>query len=69
MFQYSRMNYLDIRLHFICDHVEKDNITLDCVSIESQLINIITNSLDEILFSMIKGELGVIDPFVKSLLH
>lgn len=52
--QHSRMKYID---------VEKDNITLDFVFTDYQLTDILIKSFDETHFSMIRGELELIDPF------
>ena len=59
---YSRMKHIEIRHPFIRDYVQNEDITLEFVSTEDQLENIITKPLNADRFEQIKGELGLCDP-------
>lgn len=59
--QHSRTKHIDIRHHFLKDHVQKGDITLEFVGTDFQLADIFTKSLNEERFSYIKRELGLID--------
>ena len=61
--QYSRMKYIDIRHHFIRDHVQNENIILEFVPTKNQLADIFTKPLNADRFEQIRGELGLCDPF------
>jgi len=52
---------MEVRHHFIRDHVEKGDVTLEFVPIDSQLANIITKPLSEDRFNYIRHELGMIN--------
>ena len=43
--QHSRTKYIEVRYHFIRDHVEKGHITLSFISTENQLADIFTKPL------------------------
>ena len=45
--QHSRTKSIDIRHHFLRDHTQKDDITLEFVSTKDQLANIFTKPLSE----------------------
>ncbi|KAJ9543975.1 hypothetical protein OSB04_023682 [Centaurea solstitialis] len=45
--QHSRTKHIDIRYHFIKDHVEKGNIELYFVESDLQLADLFTKSFDE----------------------
>ena len=57
--QHSRTKYLEIRHHFLRDHVKKGDIALEFVSTEKQLFDIFTKPLCEEQFSKIQLELGM----------
>jgi hypothetical protein len=59
--QYKRTNHIDIRHHFLRDHVGKGNIVVECVRTDDQLADILTKLLDEICFCRLRSELNVID--------
>ena len=61
--QYFRTKYIEIRYHFIRDHVQNEDITLEFVPIENQLADIFTKPLNLERFEFIQGELGLCDPF------
>jgi len=45
--QHSRTNHIKIKHHFIRDHVEKGDISLDFIPTEEHLANVFTRSLNE----------------------
>jgi uncharacterized beta-barrel protein YwiB (DUF1934 family) len=59
--QHSRTKHIDIRYHFIRDHVSKGDIKIDGVSTDDQLADIFTKTLDESQFCKLRNELNVID--------
>ena len=48
--QHSRTKHIDIRHHFLRDHVAKNDISLEGVRTEDQLVDIFTKPLDEATF-------------------
>ena len=61
--QHSRTKHIEIRHHFIRDHVENEDIILEYVPTENQLADIFTKPLSTERFEFIRGELGLCDPF------
>ena len=59
--QHNRTKHIDIRLHFLRDHVAKGDISLENVGTENQLADIFTKPLDEARFCMLRNELNVLD--------
>ena len=59
--QHSKTKHIEIRHHFIRDHVAKGNIELLHVNTENQLANIFTNPLDEARFCELRHELNIVD--------
>ncbi|GJU66693.1 hypothetical protein Tco_1252952 [Tanacetum coccineum] len=53
----SRTKHIDIRYHFIRDHILKGDIELHFILIEYQLVDIFTKPLDEPTFTRLKAEL------------
>ena len=60
--QHSISKHIEIRHHFIRDHVSNGDVILDFIYTDKQLADIFIKSLSEERFSMIRRELGVIDP-------
>ena len=58
--QHSRTKHIEIRHHFLRDHAQKRDITLDFVRTEDQLADIFTKPLNENQFVNIRRQLGVI---------
>ena len=58
--QHSRTKHIDIRHHFLRDHVAKNDISLEGVSTD-QLADIFTKPLDEATFYRLRNELNVLD--------
>ena len=59
--QHSRTKHIDIRHHFLRDHVAKNDISLEGVRTEDQLADIFTKPLDEATFCRLWNELNVLD--------
>ena len=57
--QHSRTKHIEIRHHFLRDHAQKDDITLEFVSTKNQLADIFTKPLSEEQFVDIRRQLGV----------
>ncbi|WKA11357.1 hypothetical protein VitviT2T_028863 [Vitis vinifera] len=58
--QHSRTKHIEIRHHFLRDHAQKGDITLEFVSTKDQLADIFTKPLSEEQFSDIRRQQGVI---------
>ena len=56
---HSRTKHIEVRHHFIRDHVENHEIELRFISTEHQLADIFTKPLSEDRFSYIRRELGM----------
>ena len=59
LIQHSRTKHIEIRHHFIRDHVQKGDIELHFVSTDKQLAVIFTKPLGEEQFCFIRRELGM----------
>jgi hypothetical protein len=59
--QHSRTKHIDIRHHFLRDHIAKNDISLEGVRSENQLADIFTKPLDEATFCRLRSELNVLD--------
>ncbi|KAJ9554618.1 hypothetical protein OSB04_018663 [Centaurea solstitialis] len=57
--QHTRTKHIDIRYHFIKDHVERGTIELYFVSTEYQLADLFTKPLDEKRFNFLISKLGI----------
>ena len=60
--QHSRTKHIEIRHHFIRDHVNIGNINIDFVPTERQLADIFTKPLEKSRFEFIRNEIGVCNP-------
>ncbi|GKC07108.1 retrovirus-related pol polyprotein from transposon TNT 1-94 [Tanacetum coccineum] len=58
---HSRTKDIDIRYHFIRDHILKGDIELHFIPTEYQLADIFTKPLDEPTFTRLKEELGMLN--------
>ncbi|GAV64438.1 hypothetical protein CFOL_v3_07956 [Cephalotus follicularis] len=56
---HSKTKHIDIRYHFLREHVENEDIELEYVSTEKQATDIFTKPLDENTFSKFRRELGL----------
>nr|AAV31277.1 putative polyprotein [Oryza sativa Japonica Group] len=59
--QHSRTKHIDIRHHFLRDHVAKCDIVISHIRTEDQLADIFTKPLDETRFCKLRNELNIID--------
>ena len=58
--QHFRTKHIEIRHHFLRDHAQKGDITLEFVRTEDQLADILSKPLNENQFVNIRTQLGVI---------
>ncbi|GJW78662.1 retrovirus-related pol polyprotein from transposon TNT 1-94 [Tanacetum coccineum] len=58
---HSRTKHIDIRYHFIKDHILKGDIELHFIPTEYQLADIFSKPLDEPTFTRLKAELGMLN--------
>jgi hypothetical protein len=63
--QHKRSKLIDIRHHFLRDHVSKDDIVIEGVRTDDQLADIFTKPLDETHFCKLSSQLNVINLFCK----
>ena len=59
--QHSRTKHIDIRYHFIREHVINGTVELHFVPTDQQLADIFTKPLDESTFSRLVSELGMLN--------
>jgi hypothetical protein len=59
--QHSRTKHIDIRHHFLRDHVGKGDITIYSIGTDDQLVDIFTKPLDETRFCKLRSKMNVID--------
>ena len=59
--QHSRTKHIEVRHHFIRDHVAKGDTDLKQVRTDKQLADIFIKPLDEKVFCRLRGELNIID--------
>nr|GFB32694.1 retrovirus-related Pol polyprotein from transposon TNT 1-94 [Tanacetum cinerariifolium] len=57
--QHTRIKHIDVRYHFIKDHVEKGTIELYFAGTEYQLADLFTKSLPEARFNFLVEKLGM----------
>lgn len=58
---HSRTKHIEIRHHFLRDHVEKENVVFEHVGTKNQLADIFTKPLVTESFFNIRRELGILD--------
>jgi hypothetical protein len=59
--QHSRTKHIDIRHHFLRDHVGKEDISVYSIDTDDQLVNIFTKPLYEARFCKLRSEMNIID--------
>ena len=59
--QHFRTKHIEIRHHFIRDHVQKGNIMLESVDTLHQITDIFTKPLDRDRFCTLRGEFGMMN--------
>ena len=57
--QHSRTKHIEIRHHFIRDHMQKGNIEICFVNSDQQLADIFTKLLQEERFCSLRKEIGI----------
>lgn len=58
---HSRTKHIDLRYHFIRDHVMKEDVELHFIPTEYQLADLFTKPLDEARFNFLISELGMLN--------
>ena len=61
---HSRSKHIEVRHHFLRDHVQNKDINLEFVSTDDQLADIITKPLREERFFDLRSELEICDPYI-----
>ena len=56
----SRTKHIDVRHHFLNDHVVKKDIVLEYIDTNNQLADIFTKPLKEDVFVRLRRELGIL---------
>jgi len=59
--QHSRTKHIEIRHHFIRDHIMNGDCEIQFVDSENQLTDLFTKPLNKERFNFLKNELGIID--------
>ena len=59
--QHARTKHVNVRHHFIRDHQQKGNISIEIVGTKDQLADILTKPLDEKRFCKLRNELNILD--------
>ena len=59
--QHSKNKHIEIRHHFIRDHVQKGDCEIQFVKIEHQLVDLFTKPLVRDRFNKLRNELGILD--------
>jgi hypothetical protein len=59
--EHNRTKHIDIRYHFLRDHQQRGDITINYVSTHNQLADIFTKPLDEKTFNKLRNKLNVLD--------
>jgi len=67
--QHLRTNHIEIRHHFIRDHIANGDYEIKFVSTERQLTDIFTKPLSKDRFYSLRNELGILDMHALSLLY
>ena len=58
---HSRTKHIEIRHHFLRDHVSKSDCGIKFIDSEHQLVDIFTKPLARDMFFHIRNELGILD--------
>jgi len=59
--QHSKTKHIEIKHHFICDHVQKGDCEIQFVKIEHQLADLFTKPLARDRFNKLRTELRILD--------
>ena len=61
--QHPRTKHIDVRYHFIGEHVMNGTVELHFVPSEEQTVDIFNNPLDESTFTRLVGKLSMLNNF------
>jgi len=61
LIQHSRTKHIEIRHHFIRDHMNSGDCVIQFVNSENQLVDLFTKPLNKERFNFLINELGIID--------
>ena len=59
--QHSKTKHIDVRYHFIREHVENGSVELHFVLTDKQIADLLTKALNESTFTNMVGELGMLN--------
>ena len=59
--QHSKTEHIEIKHHFIRDHIQKDEIEIKFMKTENQLEDLFTKPLARDRFNKLRTKLGVLD--------
>ncbi|GJW78873.1 hypothetical protein Tco_0140555 [Tanacetum coccineum] len=59
--QHSRTKHIEIRHHFLCDNVQKGNISIEKVASEDNIADILTKPLKHEVFNYLRLGLGMME--------
>ncbi|KAI4387770.1 hypothetical protein MLD38_000175 [Melastoma candidum] len=59
---HSRSKHIELRYHFLRDHIQSGRIDIQYVNTEQQLTDILTKPLDKKMFEYLRNELGICNP-------
>jgi hypothetical protein len=60
---HGRAKHIEMRHHFLRDHVENGDMVIKSIDIERQLTDIFTKPIDVSRFAALHGEFGVCHPY------
>ena len=61
LIQHSRSKYIEIKHHFIREHVQNNNVALEYINTKKQLADNFTKVLNKNRFYEIRRELSILD--------
>ncbi|GKE89895.1 hypothetical protein Tco_1567370 [Tanacetum coccineum] len=64
--QHSRTKHIEIRHHFLCDNVQKGNISIEKVASEDNIADILTKPLKREVFNYLRLGLGMMELIMDS---
>ena len=65
---HSRSKHIEIKHHFIRDHIQKGDIALEFIQTEFQLVDIFIKLINENGFVFIRRELGMLN-LIENIVH
>ncbi|GKE12442.1 hypothetical protein Tco_1415993 [Tanacetum coccineum] len=63
--QHSRTKHIEICHHFLCDNVQKGNISIEKVASEDNIADIFTKPLKREVFNCLRLGLGMMEPYMR----